>query len=137
MKPLKSYGWISLIPAYLFLAVFINNPVALSQEQASIKDEAKFVWDFGKVKEGQVLSHNFIFKNESKKPLIIKELHSSCGCTVSEAQKKELSPGESTPIEVKFKSKGYSGNIRQFVYLHTDSPDEPIIRFVVIAEVVK
>lgn len=96
-----------------------------------------FVWDFGQIKEGEVLKHDFILKNESQKKLNINDITTSCGCTVSQVKKKALLPGESTFIEVQFKSKGYSGAAQQFVYVHTDSIDNPVIRYIIKTDVVK
>ncbi len=96
-----------------------------------------FTWDFGKVKEGTILRHNFIFKNESEKNIKIKKLTSSCGCVVSYVKKKALAPQESAIIEVSFKTKGYSGQVSQFVYVNTDNPDNPIVKFTVRAYAAK
>ena len=95
------------------------------------------LWDFGKVKEGKVFTHEFALKNDSNAPLNIKNVGTSCGCTVSKAKKETLLPKESTTIEVKFNSKGYSGEVKQYVYVATDSVDNPLIRFIIRADVVK
>jgi len=97
----------------------------------------KFSWDFGRVKEGAVLKREFILKNESGNALNIKNVTTSCGCTASEVRKNKLSPGESTSVEVRFDSKGYEGAVQQFVYVQTDSIDNPVLRFIIRAEVVK
>lgn len=95
------------------------------------------IWDFGQVKEGEVLEHSFILRNAQDKPLVISNMHTSCGCTASETPKKHLFPGEHTPINVKFHTQGYSGLVQQYVYVHTDSVSTPVIKFSVKAEVVK
>lgn len=108
-------------------------------------------WDFGRVKEGEVLKHTFIFKNESKEILKIKDVATSCGCTASEVEKKVLMPQESTVINVTFNSKGYFAGVQQFIYLFTDSLDastslsvngeykrtidNPVIKFIIKAQV--
>jgi hypothetical protein len=94
-------------------------------------------WDFGLVKEGQVLKHDFIFKNDSGKTVTIKNIDTSCGCTSSEVKKKTLLPGESTLIEVKFDTKGYAGGTKQHIYVYTDNIDNQIIRYIIKANVVK
>ncbi|MDD2927776.1 MAG: DUF1573 domain-containing protein [Candidatus Omnitrophica bacterium] len=96
-----------------------------------------YAWDFGKVKPGEVVAHSFILKNGSPKALRITGVNTSCGCTVSEVKKKILLPGESTPVEIKFNSKGYSGAVQQFTYVNTDDVDKPVIRFIIKADVVK
>jgi hypothetical protein len=95
------------------------------------------LWDFGQVKQGEVLRHKFVLKNETKGTLNIKEINTSCACTASEVKKRTLSPGESTTIEVLFKTKGYSGMVQQFIYVHTDNLENPVIKFTVKAVVVK
>lgn len=104
-----------------------NNPV--------ISDS--YSWDFGRVKEGEVLRHAFVLKNDSQKVLNIKDVNTSCGCTVSKVAKRTLSPGEETSIEVTFQTKGYLGATQQFVYVHTDNLDKPLLRFIIKANVVK
>jgi hypothetical protein len=94
-------------------------------------------WDFGRVKQGVVLKHIFILSNDSGQDLIIKDVTTSCGCTVSKVKKKALKPKESTDIEVSFNTKGYFGKTRQFVYVATDNIEVPVIRFIVEAEIVK
>jgi hypothetical protein len=112
-----------------------------SQQQDSAKQAQKprdpYTWDFGQVKKGTVLKHDFTLKNESDKVLNILSVNTSCGCTVSKVQKKKLLPQEQTLIEVKFNTKGYSGPVQQYVYVNTDSLDNPVIKYIIKAELVK
>lgn len=87
--------------------------------------------DFGIAREGSVLKHSFVVLNDSDLTLNVKSINSSCGCTVSEMKKKTLLPGESSSLEVSFNTKGYSGDVRQFVYLYTDNPEKSIMQFVI------
>lgn len=96
-----------------------------------------YAWDFGKVKEGTILKHDFILKNESKAVLTIKNISTSCGCTVSEVKKKTLLLQESTLLGVRFNTKGYSSSVKQYIYVTTDSLDTSVIKFIIKAEVVK
>jgi len=95
------------------------------------------VWDFGQVKQGEVVTHDFILKNDTGKILNIKGVNTSCGCTVSTIEKKVLLPGESAKVSAKFNSKSYNGPVQQFVYVNTDKVDNSIIRFIIKADVVK
>ncbi len=127
----------------ILLLILLSFPLqgCYSQSRERIMQEPKisdpYSWDFGQVREGEILKHDFTLKNESEKPLAIKDVNTSCGCTASKAGKKTLLPRETTDIEVRFNSKGYSGLAKQYVYVHTDSLDKPIIRFIITAEVVK
>ncbi len=93
--------------------------------------------DFGVVKEGENLKHSFLVLNDSDKVLKIKSVDSSCGCTVSEVDRKDVAPKESFTLNVEFKTKGYSGEVQQFVYLYTDNIENSLIRFIIKAKVVK
>jgi len=94
-------------------------------------------WDFGQVKQGVILKHDFILKNQSNNTLEITNIHSSCGCAASKSDKKSLMPQESTMITVSFNSQGYLGPVTQFVYVNTDNVDLSIIKFTIKAMVIK
>lgn len=125
----------------IFLAFLQAGCFAQTQENLSEtkKEEVSdpYTWDFGFAKQGEVLKHTFILKNESTKALNIKQVNTSCGCTISEVKKKTLLPQASTEIAVEFKTKGYSGPVKQHIYVTTDSLDNPIIKFIIKADVVK
>lgn len=70
-------------------------------------DEMKF--DFGDLKEGDIVHHTFLFKNNGDNPLIITNAIGSCGCTVPTYPKDPIAPGEIGKIEVQFNSKGKEG----------------------------
>lgn len=124
-----------VIAIFLFCA-----PLCFAQDEKPVQVQQTAdpnLWDFGRVKEGAVLEHEFVFKNNSSKATNIKSINTSCGCTASKVKKNKLAPQESTEIEVKFKTKGYSGQTQQFVYVNTDNTDEPVVRFIIKAEVIK
>lgn len=96
-----------------------------------------FTWDFGEVETGRVLEHEFMVENKSQRTMQIKSVNTSCGCTVSQVDKRTLAPGESTPVAVRFKTKGYHGDIKQSVFVHTDDPRQPVIRYIVKAKIIR
>ena len=62
--------------------------------------------DWGKVMDGETVTHVFKFKNTGKEPLVINNAKGSCGCTVPEWPKEPIAPGGSGEIKVVFDSKG-------------------------------
>ena len=59
------------------------------------------VFDFGLIKEDQgPVSHKFLLKNTSNKPIAISEVHAWCGCTTAEFTKKAILPGKSGEVNV-------------------------------------
>lgn len=66
-------------------------------------------FDFGNIKEGEVVTHTFKFTNVGESPLIIQSASASCGCTVPEWTKTPIPVGESGEINVKFDSSNKPG----------------------------
>jgi hypothetical protein len=94
-------------------------------------------WDFGKIKQDQIYKHDFIFKNVTNAVLNITSVNTSCGCTASEADKKSLQPDESATINVSFNSRGYSGPVKQSIYVNTDNVELSVVKFTIKCEVIK
>ncbi|MCU0666864.1 MAG: DUF1573 domain-containing protein [Candidatus Omnitrophica bacterium] len=124
-----------LVGLFLLLAGF--SYVYAEGVSCGAKEQESDTWDFGKVKEGQVVKHSFVFVNNTSKQLVITDVNTSCGCTVSEAKNKTLQPQEKTNIEVAFNSKGYKGAVQQFVFVATDNPEKSAVKFTIKAEVEK
>lgn len=66
-------------------------------------------FDFGNIKEGDVVKHVFKFTNVGKTELVINNARGSCGCTIPSYPKEPIAVGASNEIEVQFNSKGKSG----------------------------
>jgi Protein of unknown function (DUF1573) len=66
-------------------------------------------FDFGKIKQGDVVKHKFKFTNTGTNPLILENVKPSCGCTALEWPKEPIAPGKSGEIEAQFSSAGKSG----------------------------
>lgn len=66
-------------------------------------------FDYGKVKDGDLVKHEYKFTNTGKEPLIISDAKGSCGCTVPTWPKDPIAPGASATIHVEFNSKGKLG----------------------------
>ena len=66
-------------------------------------------FDFGTIREGDVVDHVFSFVNEGDAPLIISSATASCGCTVPVWPKAPIAPGEQAEIKVQFNSRSKPG----------------------------
>lgn len=67
------------------------------------------VYDFGTIKEGEVIDHTFKFKNEGKEPVILAQVSASCGCTTPSYTVDPILPGKEGEIKVSFNSAGQPG----------------------------
>lgn len=66
-------------------------------------------YDFGNIKEGDVVEHTFSFTNTGESPLLIQNASASCGCTVPQWPKEPVAVGETGEIQVRFNSANKSG----------------------------
>lgn len=99
----------------------INNPVSATETADTAKipvfEFETENHEFGSIKEGDVVSFDFKFKNVGKAPLIITQASASCGCTVPEYSKDPVAPGENGFIKVTFNSEGKHGMTSKTVTL--------------------
>ena len=85
-----------------------NGTAATAENAAKIKFDND-AFDFGKIKQGDKVTHEYKFVNEGKSPLIITDSYATCGCTKPEWPKSPIKPGDSGIIKVTFSSVGKSG----------------------------
>jgi hypothetical protein len=117
-KQTAFFGWVWMI---LLLA-----PAAAAQQPEIAFDQEK--WDFGRIKEGKVVTHIFIFSNKGGSSLEIQRVRTSCGCTAALVSQKILAPGENGELKVTFNTRGYAGNVSKYVYIHSNDPRHPQIQ---------
>mgnify|MGYP000981838747 CR=1 FL=1 len=99
------------------------------------------VFDFGRITQGEKVSHSFVFKNTGSKNLIISGAEGSCGCTIPEWPKEPILPGAEGKIDVVFSSEGKRGLQEKTITIATNcEPATRVIRIkteVIVAETAK
>lgn len=83
-------------------------------------------YDFGTVKDGDVVRHDYEFTNTGTEPLIISDAKASCGCTVPQWPKEPIQPGGKGKIRVEFDSKGKPGPQSKRVTITANTTPSPI-----------
>ena len=83
--------------------------------------------DFGKIKEGEVVSHKFMFKNTGDKPLLVENVKPSCGCTTPDWTKEEVAPGKEGFVAVEFNSAGKSGQQTKTVNVTLNTAERNVV----------
>ena len=80
--------------------------------------------DFGKIKEGTLAAYSFVFYNKGAGPLILKDVHASCGCTTPEWPKEPIMPGGKAVIKAAFNSYGRPGMFTKYITVKSNAgPD--------------
>ena len=88
--------------------IFCQNNDLIQSKGAEVEFHSK-KWNFGEIKEGEIIQTFFTFENIGTKPLIIINAKPSCGCIVPKWSKEPILPGEHGYIQATFKSQGKPG----------------------------
>lgn len=64
--------------------------------------ETANTYEFGTIPQGTPVTHNFIFTNTGKSPLVLSSVTPSCGCTSPEWPKEAIAAGKSGVIKVTY-----------------------------------
>jgi hypothetical protein len=89
----------------LLLASGIILSASLFAQQKKAEDVVKFKeisYDFGKIKQGSPVTHDFAFTNISDAPVIIESATPSCGCTTPVKPEGAIAKGKDNKITAGF-----------------------------------
>jgi hypothetical protein len=81
-------------------------------------------YDFGTVKEGEVVDYIFRFTNTGSFPLIVSKATATCGCTVPQWPKDPVGIGESGEIRVKFNTTNRTNQQTKYVNINANTKPE-------------
>ncbi len=100
---------------------------------------AESTYDFGTVKDGEKVTHNYKFKNTGSEPLVISNAKGSCGCTVPDWPREPVAPGAEAVIKVVFnsKNKGSVEGRKQTKRVTITANTDPTTTFLTITGIVK
>lgn len=111
-----------------------KRPVNTANMQASLNNspQGKFSFseethDYGEVPEGPAAEYDFVFTNTGKNPIIIREAHGSCGCTVPKWPQTPILPGAQGSIHVSYSTNGRPGAIQKDVIITSDAEQSPMV----------
>ena len=82
---------------------------------------SKNEYDFGTVKEGEVIETSFVLTNTGNSDLVITDAKASCGCTVPEWPRTPVKAGDNAVIKVKFNTNGKTNRQIKTVTLYTNT----------------
>ncbi len=111
------------------LSAYQDQPAA--QQSNAPKTSIKFNemnFDFGEIREGDVVDHTFVFTNTGSNPLIITDAKGSCGCTIPTYSKEPIAPGASGNIKVQFNSSGRKDEQDKTVTISANTAQPSILR---------
>lgn len=115
IERVKMFKYLLLITLILSVTFYAQ----MAQPKLVLKESS---FDFGNIKQGKTVSHTFVVSNKGEALLKILDVKASCGCTAVAPEKKELKPGESTNVVVKFNSTGREGKQTKTVTITSNDP---------------
>ena len=117
----------------VFVAMMCVALVGFAQDEMKDKNKGEMKFehtrhDFGVfAQDTAVVTHEFVFTNVGKSPLIIHQANASCGCTVPEYTLEPIMPGEKGKITVTYNGKGRRpGVFRKSITIHNNGKQTPV-----------
>lgn len=104
---------------------------AQTDEQETVDKKAPKItfeqetYDFGIIRKGSKATVDFVLKNTGKKPLVLTNVRSSCGCTVPTWPKDPIKRKKSGVINVRYNS-NIVGNFSKTITVYTNTAKSPI-----------
>ncbi len=120
-----------LLPLFLIAAITVAKAQAPVTSGMETKNGPVMTFDvleytFETIKQGDIVTREYKFKNTGKEPLIINNAVGSCGCTVPDYPKEPIKPNGTGVIKVTFNSAGKMGQQDKTVTLTYDT-DKTIV----------
>jgi hypothetical protein len=85
--------------ALLTIGVFAQDQAKKAEDVVKFKELS---YDFGKIKQGSPVTHDFVFTNISNSPVIIESAVPSCGCTTPVKPEGAIPQGKDNKIQAGF-----------------------------------
>ncbi len=115
-------AFLTMIVAFLAITTIAQTNVKKAEELVKFK-EMKF--DFGKIKQGTPVTHDFAFTNISGAPVIIENATASCGCTTPKWPQAPVAKGASNVITAGFNAAA-AGPFNKEVYVRVKGVSTPV-----------
>ncbi|MFH1026731.1 MAG: DUF1573 domain-containing protein, partial [Pseudomonadota bacterium] len=103
-----------------------------AQEPAAVTHAPKLVcdqmaYDFGTMDNNQDVVHTFVLRNAGDLSLEIKQVRSSCGCTVASLSRNIIPPGEQAEVTAKLSLRGRQGPQHKSITVECNDPQQPVV----------
>jgi hypothetical protein len=83
------------------------------------------IHDFGRVKSGDIVKHEFIFTNIGTTTLEVTHVQPTCGCTAAGEWSRKVEPGQIGKIPLQFNSTSFNGAVHKSVTVNSSDRSQP------------
>ncbi|MCK5339104.1 MAG: DUF1573 domain-containing protein [Bacteroidales bacterium] len=116
MKTLFSILGVVLV--FSFAGAQNDNSISKTTDESKILLTWNFtIHNFDKIPLGKPVTASFEFTNESKEPVTITKVRSSCGCTVADYSKEPVLPGKTGKVSATYNA-AKPGNFNKSVSIY-------------------
>ena len=85
------------------------------------------IYDFGKIKSGELVKYTFTFTNSGDAVLILTNVQPQCGCTTAGEWTRQVEPGKTGAIPIQFSSANYGGQVVKTVTITSNDKNQPSV----------
>jgi len=124
-------------------ALFVPNQIRAQKLPAAATDASQAspkavieetTYDAGPVVRGEIITHDFIVRNEGTGLLEISQVRPACGCTVA-TWDKTIAPGSTGKISASLRTRNYRGHILKTIAVVTNDPVHQNFQLAIAADV--
>ncbi len=94
---------------------------AMEKKSGAMMTPDEMKYEFGSVKQGDIVEHVFTFRNTGTEPLVISNVGVSCGCTTPEYTKDPVMPGKAGKITARFNTAGKMGQQNKVLTVNSNN----------------
>ena len=116
------------------LDIFLRSPIkadgSIDSTNLAIIEFESLVYEFDTINQGEKVDYSFTFKNVGKADLLISDVQSSCGCTITNFEKGALKAGQESKIDFTFDSTDKEGIQDKSITVYANTyPNRTILKF--------
>ena len=118
----------SLVISCLFAKAQTSEPSSASSDpNAPVMAFDTKDHDYGTIQQDDNGTYLFTFTNTGKEPLVIKEAHGSCGCTVPKWPHNPVAPGHQDTIKVTYDTHNHIGVFQKTVTITSNAKESTMV----------
>lgn len=110
-----------------FLCVLTATATLLADPVGPKIQFEKPIYDFEKVKSGEMVKYTYIFTNTGDSTLFVTNVQPSCGCTTAGDWTHQVEPGQTGTVPVQFNSANYGGMVVKQVTVTSNDKQQPSV----------
>jgi hypothetical protein len=122
----KVFSIIAFVAFYFTLSCSQTSQSVEAQKAGAAIEFEETEHDFGTIPQGSDGTYEFIFKNTGKEPLVLKNVRSSCGCTVPEWPKEPIKKGEKGKIKISYNTR-ITGTFSKSISVYSNTGGAPVV----------